>query len=233
MNGIRMRVVVLPILIALLVPGNAWCCVCEYSEPIGPTPCTSYKGATAVFTGEVLSVFLVEEYEVEVSFAVIDWYKGGSGSTVTLRTGSQQSSCGVSFLKGSSYFVYASGPGNSLTTNACGRTLEFADAASDLEHAELAGKSTSASIEAEIRGPDLATYGYSGTRVELHGKHDTRTAQVSPQGLIAFYGLSSGEYRLRVRQSPSDHRFFNLRIPDMTLTVVEGECEQILIEGDR
>jgi hypothetical protein len=98
------------------------------------TPESEYRSASAVFVGVVTDILVSESSPdiVSVRFTVQEAFKGVSGSEVVVQTGSTPEKCGVNFIKGESFLVYAFGP--SLQTNLCSRTRKTSAAGEDLAY---------------------------------------------------------------------------------------------------
>ena len=112
-----------------------------------PSVAQARDQAAAVFSGRVVKVKRVKAgsgpervgwFNLEVVFAVTQWWKGVERPTVSVFTNSQSSACGYGFRSGRSYLVYAQGvEGGRLATGICGRTRRMKDAREDLK--ELGG----------------------------------------------------------------------------------------------
>lgn len=143
-------------------PAPAYACTCV--EP--PPPETALEQSHAVFAGEVLSIRKTRSaaglrqgaaYPVEVTFRVIEIWKGVDTDRLTIRTSASSESCGFEFVTGVRYIVYANENRDGLSTGACTRTADLAHAAEDLQ---ALGKGTapppSPELEERMRSNPLA-----------------------------------------------------------------------------
>jgi len=69
---------------------------------------------------------------VLVTFAVTEGWKGASQPTIVVRTPASSASCGVDFVEGQHYLVYAQENEGQLQVNQCSRTKELDQASEDL-----------------------------------------------------------------------------------------------------
>jgi len=97
-----------------------------------------FKKAVAVFTGRVIELkspfrfFKNYNDRTKVTINVDTIWKGTKKETITLSTPKHRESCGVSFVKGNNYLIYAFGTESNLTVNQCGRVLQIGEATKDL-----------------------------------------------------------------------------------------------------
>jgi hypothetical protein len=80
-----------------------------------------------VFKGTVVAIVPIEPQtylcEVGVTLDVAAWWKGAPPETVELLTAGSEASCGIEFVVGSEYLVYASrNESGALWTHLCTRT---------------------------------------------------------------------------------------------------------------
>lgn len=107
--------------LAMVVRGPAaFACSCV-SSPVREY----FKSATVVFVGTATTVRSAEGRFIAAEFAISDLYKGSTGENVTLYTPSSEAECGIAFLPGQRYTVFAraatvQGPQASL----CGGTSQ-------------------------------------------------------------------------------------------------------------
>ena len=153
-----MKAIAIGLTLAILAsgqsPSNACSCIGT------STPSKSLDSAAAVFTGHVVAATLSSKWvpnngspddcalqitqeggrsalclsdELVVTLEVTAAWKGVSGGRVEVRTHAQSSACGVEFLLGQSYLVYAFRQSEraTLETTACSRTRHISDAAED------------------------------------------------------------------------------------------------------
>ncbi|WP_432357959.1 hypothetical protein [Sporosarcina sp. UB5] len=117
-------------------PLEASACSCIMPPP----PEDALDQADAVFSGEVVEVIengkLVGGYGKTVHFKVDEVWKGIDESEAVITTGLHDGDCGIPFVKGQKYLVYASKSDmyvkNTLSTTICHRTTELAYATEDL-----------------------------------------------------------------------------------------------------
>jgi hypothetical protein len=135
------RVMKLSILSAVILisisAGKAFGCVCVLDP--NPTPekiradrLKAFENASAVFTGEVVSLDLIT-----VKFKVNKIWKGEASPEISMLTGARDNgdgtftvtSCDYSFTKDQRYLVYAYGPPGEMKTHQCSRTalIKYAD----------------------------------------------------------------------------------------------------------
>ncbi len=128
-----MRVVTLLVALLLTAPSgvSAQTCDCERRE----APCGAYWDAPGIFVGRVDTVQRTAGGR-SITFTVLERYRGGSSSHVTIGIGPAGQRCSLSFKVGREYLVYASrSETGGWTTGACSRTRAVEDAASDLAYA--------------------------------------------------------------------------------------------------
>ena len=114
------------IIIAIIIFGYLYPCSCL--EP--PPPEEAYMDADVVFSGEVTNIVVDESgYYHEVSFEIIDVWKGEDLEEITLLTEIYSDTCGYEFQADHEYLVYAYSYNWGIYTNICTRTnlLEYAN----------------------------------------------------------------------------------------------------------
>lgn len=135
----------LPVLLGAAAPGPCTPAFCSCREP--PPPQDALERADAVFRGTVLSVrdTVVAAKPADgsgwpmraVRFRVDSAWKGLSGETVTVLTGSGGGDCGFGFRTGGEYLVYAHEVRgrhlSGLSTGICSRTAPSSHAGEDLD----------------------------------------------------------------------------------------------------
>ncbi len=114
-----------------LVPQKSLACTCGNPATVP----TSLETSVAVFSGEVSDVKQSSFFKKSiVTFTVTQAWKGVDTKSIQIKTESQSSECGFTFLEGIEYLVYAKGKDdNSLETSACDRTKWIAAAQEDLD----------------------------------------------------------------------------------------------------
>ena len=119
------------LLLLSLSANEALGCICVLEPNLTPEKDTAnrlvaFEKATAIFTGEVVSLDLLT-----VKFKVDKIWKGEEAKEVTMLTGTRDngdgtftsSSCDYHFEKGAKYLIYAYGPVGKLQTHFCSRTM--------------------------------------------------------------------------------------------------------------
>jgi hypothetical protein len=113
-------------------PTCVFACSCRPPSP----PAAALADAAAVFAGRVTALSAPVDSggadPVRVTFAVTRSWKGANQSTVVVNTPASSASCGVGFVKGQTYLVYAYSSEGRLETILCSRTAELATAGADL-----------------------------------------------------------------------------------------------------
>ena len=196
----------------------AGACSCGESSP----PCQATWEAAAVFVGEVLSVQDgdpppdrrgIIDGSRQVTFRVLEGFRGVSTSRVLVFTDGNRSSCGMDFQKGATYLVYAARfMEGSLYTHMCSRTKPVAAASADLEYLRGPARVPSGLgvVEGVARQPDLREKEYfafdeeppfAGGRVVVESIEATPPARYEGRtGLDGRYAVRVpvGKYRLRM-----------------------------------
>jgi len=111
--------------LATISTGAAWACRC-IAPP--PPPLDALAEADHVFHGTVVAIAVEDEgFEHFVEFEVHEVWKGSARPGLIVRTASSSAACGVNFVVGEDYVVYAfdSKQGDHLNTNSCTRTRPF------------------------------------------------------------------------------------------------------------
>ena len=129
------RMAVALVVVALVTavrPACVFACECR---PPGP-PATALADATAVFSGRVMAFSAPVDrggpHPADVTFTRTRTSKGAEESTIVIRTPASSASCGVDFVEGQEYLVYARESEGWLETTLCSRTTQIALAGEDL-----------------------------------------------------------------------------------------------------
>jgi hypothetical protein len=125
------RVLFVLLAAVLLAAPGAEACSCAPPEP----PMEALQRADAVFVGVAGEARGTVRGESQVTrFDVLGGWKGVSSPEILVGTRGGPGDCGSHFVLGSVYLVYAfrMGPGDSLRTSRCTRTVPLADATADL-----------------------------------------------------------------------------------------------------
>jgi hypothetical protein len=88
------------------------------------------ENKTAIFSGKVLKVTGSSQKKVLIDVDLI--WKGSSQSQLMIETERDSAGCGVDFIEGENYLVYAFGDKNNLETGLCERTNLLTDAGDDI-----------------------------------------------------------------------------------------------------
>ena len=196
----------------LLVPTGVRACDC--GDP-GP-PCQAFARTPAVFIGRVTRIGTIQRKTPSgdtfedrlVFFAIERAYRGLTGTTTEVVTGSGGGDCGYNFRVGGRYVVYASPLHDvaKLYTGICSRTRTIAEAADDLDylnHKDDSGRG--AGIEGTInelaRDPKDRTRTWAtgpavGVNVVIEGESGRWTAVTDKNGRFRQWGLKPGSYRV-------------------------------------
>lgn len=122
----------LTLLLAALVASDVVACSCAPPPP----PKAALEASAAVFSGKVVDVEDIGDFQRAVTIEVASTWKGVKGRKVTVQTAKHGATCGFGFEKGKSYLVYAyetkQGEAKVLSTNLCTRTRALGDAKDDL-----------------------------------------------------------------------------------------------------
>ena len=120
------------VLVLLQKPIPAAACSCAMM----PSPTEGFSNAQSVFSGEVTDVKENSGYGKTVLFAVKETWKGTNETEVAIMTGYREMDCGVEFVVGQEYLVYANVSDmykeQSLSTTICSPTKELGAATKDL-----------------------------------------------------------------------------------------------------
>ncbi|WP_088011490.1 hypothetical protein [Gottfriedia acidiceleris] len=121
----------------MLKPRVTFACSCVKEQPVQ----NEFSQSKAVFSGTVIDTkttkFLNPNYK-KVLFEVSKTWKGINNSQVIIKTGKGDGDCGISFINGQNYLVYARASkmygenSQSLTTTICDSTKEFSLSQKDL-----------------------------------------------------------------------------------------------------
>ena len=107
---------------------------CSCAEP--PPPREALVNAEAVFSGEVTKIKNKGTNSKIVNFTVNETWKGVSETEVLIATGSDSAGCGIEFIVGKEYLVYANASDmygdQSLSSTICDRTTEFEKGTEDI-----------------------------------------------------------------------------------------------------
>jgi hypothetical protein len=131
-------------IVLFLSAGFAFACSCLPYPP----PKEALAKVSAVFSGKVQKVETVSEKVAgqsytyqrrKVTIEVSQSWKGTNAATLTVFTGMNDGDCGISFVQGKEYLIYAYASaatatrGTELETGLCSRTRELLLASEDLK----------------------------------------------------------------------------------------------------
>lgn len=165
------KLLVLATILAIFArPTPAWACSCIMPPP----PAQEFADRQAVFVGTVtgsssnISIPFVTQIQnlwnqwtnsnppvgpstsdmPKVEFSVQDSWKGVTTTTVAIASSSDSASCGIDFVAGQQYLVYAYDfDGTGLQTNMCTRTTDIVNASADLTYLNTQPKLTLTSAD--------------------------------------------------------------------------------------
>lgn len=116
-----------------------------------PPPQEALEQSTAVFAGRVVEIRAVNERRLEVLFDIEESWKGVSGQRVLVWTPSNEAACGMNFMWGERYLVYAS-DSEGLSVLLCSRTAPLANAEADIEALGPGLEPSSNAVEGDVTG---------------------------------------------------------------------------------
>jgi hypothetical protein len=146
----------------------------------------------------------------KVAFRIEKAYKGLPETARTFEVWTDFSDCGIQFLKGERYLVYATAEKGKFGATACSRTQRLSDAGEDLvylhfvEHGgvdigRLYGFVTSSELDlSSSRSWDFVNSPVPDLPVELRSSNQTLMTTTTSDGRFVFDGLSPGEYEVAV-----------------------------------
>ena len=171
----------------------------------------AYRGADAVFTGQVEAISSdIDSWDKVVRFSVESAFKGVQGRTVEVFTNSSEASCGYPFSPGQRYFVYSKRDRDGkLREGLCGPTVRLGEANRDLAYARavMAGekgarivgavvKVERASVMEYQKKSAMPDVGVTLERWDQPWKTVSRTV-TDAEGRYEFKGVGEGNYRVR------------------------------------
>ena len=120
------------VLLTAVQPVCVYACSCIAPGP----PDQALAESAAVFSGQVATLGRDQAAgagdTVQVTFAVARVWKGPEDATITVSTAGSSASCGVEFVEGQEYLVYAQTVEGRLEASLCSRTNQLARAGEDL-----------------------------------------------------------------------------------------------------
>lgn len=129
-----------------VLAGGSPAYACKCAAP--PNPEAAYESAVIVFLGTVVSIEGItpdgastddlKSLDVLVEFRSTTVWKGPAHENISVTTPRQEASCGVTFMTGEEYVVYADSapdlpPGTPPQAHRCGRTRPLSESQQDLE----------------------------------------------------------------------------------------------------
>lgn len=124
MNKIIFSILFSTFLIAFTASDSFACsCILQQDISIEKQVRDAYAKSASVFVGEVIEVNSKPDvYFVSVKFKVEKSWNKNFQKEITVTTGKGGGDCGIEFVVGKKYLVYASGENDKLSTNICTRT---------------------------------------------------------------------------------------------------------------
>jgi len=178
----------LNILFISLLIGFAFPCSCM--EP--PPPEEAYEEADAVFSGQVTNIVVDESgYYHEVTFQIIDVWKGEDSEEITVLTETYSDACGYNFQINNEYLVYAYNYTWGIYTTICTRTnlLEYAsedlDYLNGLNNGDLNGDDSVDILDVVM----LVNYILSGDTSELDSADINNDGEVNILDIVALVNI--------------------------------------------
>lgn len=119
----------LMLLIGVYISNEEKSYACSCAQPASVQ--SELKNKAAIFSGKVIK--MKETDTVKTALIEVDQiWKGPSQSQIMLKTATDSAGCGMEFIEGENYLVYAYGEKNHLETGLCERTTFLSDATEDL-----------------------------------------------------------------------------------------------------
>ena len=145
----RIHLLVFFIIISHLFNANEHisACTCVPRNP----PEIEYAISDAVFSGTVVEIKIDTVgyplyYLFQVTFSIIQSYKGINSPSIVITTPVSDLVCGYSFILDTTYPVYSYFSSGSLWTNICTRTKKLSEAAEDLQYLNTLGVNEKESV---------------------------------------------------------------------------------------
>jgi hypothetical protein len=116
------------VLFFLVSAEKSLACSCvANTKPLKTQVKEAFNNSNAIFSGEVIEVSPISEYEAAVRIKVERSWKGGLSNEITLTTAKDSAMCGYYFETGKKYLVYANGKPDALMVSNCSRTTAASD----------------------------------------------------------------------------------------------------------
>ena len=114
-------------LVFLASAENLLACSCVANlKPLKQQVTDAFRGSTAVFSGQVLSVTPKDEFSLTVKIKVEKLWKGKFSKEIIVTTGKDSAMCGYWFEVGKKYLLYTNGTKGELSAGLCSRTAPAA-----------------------------------------------------------------------------------------------------------
>jgi hypothetical protein len=199
------------ITLLLLSASTANACSCLDSGP----PCQAFGQASAVFSGRVTEITSIRDdnnphrglSQRLVRFAIIQSYRGISGTAAQTITGSGGGDCGYPFKMGESYLVYAyqNSEAKKLYAGICSRTRPLSQASEDLKYMRsLSNSAAGATIygvvskRRRVNGdvPYEPAGPVAGVHITVEGNGGRVASLTNDKGEFQVTGLPEGAYNV-------------------------------------
>jgi hypothetical protein len=205
----------LTIAFVLIATSAAFACSCV---SMGEGVCQLYWNTPAVFSGRVVQIDPIPRGTDEnafmskrVRFAVIDAYRGVTGETAEVLTGSGGGDCGYNFTLNESYLVYAWSNGGKLSTGICSPTKLLVQAGEDMSYirglaeAKPGGSIYGNVVQYLVRKADdeyKPNPPMPDVSISIEGAKAKIETTTDAEGKFRVDGLPAGKYTVRATAPP-------------------------------
>ena len=212
----RLSIVTTCIAIVLFAASAAMACSCA---DMGTEICQTYWSTSVLFSGRVVQVddiprkdngdyFLLSK---RVKFAVIDPFRGVTGQTVEVLTGSGGGDCGYNFQLNESYLVYAWDNEGKISTGICSPTKRLSDAGEDMAYirglpdAPSGGRIYGRVSQYLVRRSDdeyKPNPPMPNVAITIEGAKSKKETTTDSAGAFIVDGLPAGKYTVSAKAPP-------------------------------
>src|ERR1700693_1144471 len=177
----------------------------------------------------------VADAGVRVTFKGLEVYKGISPDSTSIDVWTDFNDCGIHFVKGETYLVYASVGERGLEARACSRTRRLSDAGEDLVYLHFMQSGVAdkgriygfvSSSELDLRTPhlwDFVSAAVPNLSVQLWTDHGTLAAERSKDGRFVFDELPAGDFEVTDTDWQCDEALSEPR----RMHLARGECKSV------